>query len=158
MSRWKLSSLPAPTKVSTGTVSRPNSTGGWRVGSPGANTRNIVATKGSLTVGAGNGAVTVAADTAGVASNDIRFRIVVAGASTALSVSVSGNDITVNSATNGSSAATSTAAQIAAAIQASGPASALVDATAGGDGSGIPTATTTTLTNLTGGADRKFGT
>nr|WP_231127269.1 M14 family zinc carboxypeptidase [Motilibacter aurantiacus] len=46
-----------------------------------------------------------------------------------LSVSVAGNDVTVSLTTNGSGAATSTAAQVVAAINASAPASALLTAT-----------------------------
>lgn len=67
----------------------------------------------------------------------IRVRYVVAGNNTALSVSVSGNDITVNVATNGSGAATSTATLVKAAVDASGPASALVSTTLSGLGSDI---------------------
>jgi hypothetical protein len=62
----------------------------------------------------------------GNSGNSVRVRIVVAGASTVLSVSVSGSDITINSATNSGSAATSTAAQVIAAVNASSPAKALV--------------------------------
>jgi hypothetical protein len=85
------------------------------------------------------------ADTAGTIGNNIRIRYVVAGNSTALSVSVAGNDITVNLATNGSGVPSSTAAQVLAAINASGSASALIDVAhaAGSDGSGvIPTSFT----------------
>lgn len=79
------------------------------------------------------------ADTAGTAGNNIRIRYVVAGNNTALSVSVSSSDITVNLATNGSGIPTSTAAQVLAAINASGPASALIDVAhaPGSNGTGI---------------------
>ena len=102
--------------------------------------------------GADNDIIVTAVD-GGSAGNDITFRIVVSGANTALSVSVSSLAITVNSATNGSSAATSTAAQVIAAIAASGPASALVTAqkAAGNDGSGVVAALS--ATNLAGGSD-----
>ena len=58
----------------------------------------------------------------------------------ALSVSVTGNAITVSLATNGSAALTSTATQIAAAINASPAASALVTAAVTGTGTNIETA------------------
>jgi hypothetical protein len=91
----------------------------------------------------------------GESGNDIRVRYVVSGASTPLSVAVSGNDITVNVATNGSSAATSTAAQILAAVNASTDAARLVSAAnaTGNDGTGVVTALA--YTNLTGGAYSK---
>jgi hypothetical protein len=62
---------------------------------------------------------------------------VVAGVSTAFSVGVIGNAITVNSATDGGGLATSTAADVVAAIVASTAASALVSAQAVGTGLGI---------------------
>lgn len=79
------------------------------------------------------------ADLAGVAGNSIRIRYVVAGNNTVLSVAVASNDITVNLATNGSGVPTSTAALVLAAINASGPANALIDTAhaAGSDGSGV---------------------
>lgn len=69
----------------------------------------------------------------------------------ALSVSVSGNDITVNLATNGTGTITSTAAQVKAAIEASSPASALVTVAHKplNDGTGVVTALAQTA--LTGG-------
>lgn len=67
----------------------------------------------------------------------IRIKYVVAGTNTALSVSVSGNDITVNVATNGSGVATSTASQVKAAVDGSGPATALVSTALSGLGTGI---------------------
>lgn len=80
------------------------------------------------------------ADLAGTAGNNIRVRYVVAGNNTALSVVVASNDITVNLATNASGIPTSTAAQIKAAVIASGPANALVDVTdaPGSTGVGVP--------------------
>lgn len=79
------------------------------------------------------------ADAAGTAGNNIRIRYVVAGNNTVLSVAVSTNDITVNLATNGSGVPTSTGALVLAAINASGPAAALIDTAhaAGSDGSGV---------------------
>lgn len=93
----------------------------------------------------------------GSAGNAVRVRYVVAGASTALSVSVSGNDITVNVATDGASAATSTAAQIATAVNNSATASKKVSVAnaTGNDGTGVVTALA--FTALTGGVDRVTG-
>lgn len=81
------------------------------------------------------------ADLPGTAGNSIRIRYVVAGNNTALSVAVSGNDITVNLATNASGVPTSTANAIKAALDASGPASALINTTVtpvGSPGTGVP--------------------
>lgn len=92
-----------------------------------------------------------------LAANDITVRYVVAGASTALTVSVTGTAITVNVATSSGSAATSTAALIAAAIAASAPATALVTVAnaAGNDGTGVVTALA--ATNLAGGRHDSVG-
>lgn len=89
--------------------------------------------------------------TPGTGGNSIRVRYVVAGNNTALSVSVSGNDITVNVATNGAGAATSTASQVKTAVDASGPATALVSTAIapGNDGTGVVSALG--YTNLSGG-------
>lgn len=91
-------------------------------------------------------------------ANSVRVRYVVAGASTALSVSVSTNDITVNVATDSGSAATSTAAQVAAAVTASTAAAALVTVAnaPGNDGTGVVTALA--FTALAGGTDSTRGT
>lgn len=91
-------------------------------------------------VGINNSELTYTALAAGNGGNSIRFRYVLAGINTALSVSVSGTDITINLATNGTGVATSTANAIQAAIIASSPASALVAVTkpTGNDGTGIP--------------------
>lgn len=70
----------------------------------------------------------------------VTITYVVAGASTALSVVVTGTAIVVNTATSAGSAATSTATQIAAAIAASAPAAALVTATVTGTGATVQTA------------------
>lgn len=88
---------------------------------------------------------------AGTDGNSIRFRVVVSGVSTAQSVAVSGNDITFNSATNGSSAATSTLDQMIAAVNADASAAKLVflQRAAGNDGTGVVAALG--FTNLTGG-------
>ena len=87
----------------------------------------------------------------GTNSNSIHVRYVVSGASTALSVSVSGNDITVTVATDGSSAATSTAAQVAAAIEASTPANALVSVANAASNNGTGVVAAFSYTALSGG-------
>lgn len=74
---------------------------------------------------------------------DARVRYVDPGSNNAaLSVSVSGHDVTVNLATDGSGTITSTATQVAAAIQGSGAASAVVTVgnKPGNNGSGVVTA------------------
>lgn len=86
----------------------------------------------------------------GSAGNSLRVRHVVAGASTPLSVSVSGNDITVNVATNGSSVATSTAAQVIAAVNAHADASKLIFAQSN-EGTGAGVVAAQAFANLTGG-------
>lgn len=104
-----------------------------------------------------NNDLTFYAKTPGAAGNNIRVRIVVAGASTALSVSVATNDITINSATSAGSAATSTAAQVRTAVLASVPAMALlgsVENATGNDGTGVVAALA--FTNLAGGSDRDW--
>jgi hypothetical protein len=88
---------------------------------------------------------------AGTVGNGYRVAFVVSGASTPLSVGLSGNDVTVTVQTNGSSVAISTAAQVLAALQASAPISAKFEVAlaAGNDGTGVVAALA--LTNLTGG-------
>src|SRR5689334_14789364 len=73
-----------------------------------------------------NNALVYTSKASSVDANNIRVRYVVSGNNTALSVSVSTNDITVNVATDGSGNPTSTAAQVKAAVEASTPAAALV--------------------------------
>lgn len=98
-----------------------------------------------------NAGVTYKAVDAGTPGNLIRVRHVVAGNSTPLSINVTGVDITVNVATDGGGLPISTANQIAAAILASGAASALVTATPTGDGTGVALAASYTF--LIGGID-----
>lgn len=95
-----------------------------------------------------------AGDTSG---NSITVAYVVAGANTPLSVGVVGNAITVNVATNGSSAATSTAAQVRDAVMASTAARALVTVAnaTGNDGTGVVAAMGATA--LSGGAAGVLG-
>ncbi|HKU53072.1 MAG TPA: hypothetical protein VJQ25_11425, partial [Nitrospira sp.] len=73
---------------------------------------------------------------AGTVGNAYRVRIVVSGANTPLSVSLSGTDLTINSATSAGSAATSTAAQVLAALLADAPTMAKfeVELASGNDG------------------------
>ena len=99
-----------------------------------------------------NNDIVYTAKTKGEYGNDITVRYVVSGNNTPLTVSVTGTAITVNSATDGSAAATSTADQVKAAIEASGDAAALVTVAdaAANDGSGTIVALAATA--LTGGA------
>jgi hypothetical protein len=99
-----------------------------------------------------NNDITFRAQYGGTAGNSLRVRIVVAGASTPLSVSRSGNDITINSATSGASAATSTARQVIDAVNANKDIVNVLtcETAAANDGTGVVTALA--FTNLTGGA------
>ncbi len=89
-----------------------------------------------------NNDLTYTAKSASASGNTITLTYVVAGANTPLTVSVTDSAITVNVATNGSSAATSTAAQVKTAVDGSAPASALVSVAnaTGNDGTGVVTA------------------
>jgi hypothetical protein len=104
-----------------------------------------------------NNDMTFTADTAGVGGNSITVRYVdPAAISQSLGVVVAGSAITVNLATDGAGAITSTAAQVKTAIEASGPAAALVDvANAGGD-SGAGVVTAMAVTPLAGGVTVSF--
>ncbi len=94
----------------------------------------------------------------GTEGNSARIAFVVAGVSTPLSVTRSGNDVTVNVATNGASAAVSTGAQVAAAINASDEAKHLLRAenATGNDGTGVVAAQA--ITALSGGSNPVSGT
>lgn len=87
---------------------------------------NAVAATLTTAVSGTNNDMDYTAKVKGVSGNSITIAYVVAGLSTALSVSVTGTAITVNVATDGAGAATSTAAQVKTAIDASPAASALV--------------------------------
>jgi hypothetical protein len=91
----------------------------------------------------------------GIPGNDVSVTYVDPGApSQALSISVSGKDITVNLATNGASAITSTAAQIASlanSLQKVKWLNVKVEMKTGNDGSGVVTAMS--KTNLANGAN-----
>ena len=103
-----------------------------------------------------NNDLTYTADANGPNGNNIRIAYVVAGLDTPLSVSVAGNDITVNIATDAAGAATSTAAQVRDAVNAHVGAGALVTAAnaVGGDGTGV--VADMPLTNLASGDDGRW--
>lgn len=90
------------------------------------------------------------AKTPGAGGNAITVTNVVAGNSTALTIGVAANAITVNEATSAGGVAISTAAQIAAAIIASGAASALVNVVISGNANTVQVAAA--AANLVGGA------
>lgn len=100
-----------------------------------------------------NNALTWTSRIPGADGNDITVAIVVAGTGTALTVGVVGDAITVNSATNGGGAATSTAAQVLAAVEASGAADALVTIEHKGASTGAGVVTALGATHLAGGTD-----
>lgn len=110
-------------------------------------------TAATLTIGSsGNNRVKYTAKKTGTAGNSIRVAHVVSGASTPLTVAVSGNDITVNVATTAGSAAKSTAEEVATAVNSSSAARALISRAAlVGPGKGVVSAQA--LTNLTGGTN-----
>lgn len=104
-----------------------------------------------------NNAVTWTAKGTGVNGNKVRLRLVNPGTvSAALSVSVSGQEITVNLATSAGSAITTTAAQLMTAITASAPATALLGTAATGASSGAGVLTAVPWTYLSGGVDEAF--
>lgn len=100
------------------------------------------AVKAHSTFGASTSVFTVTAVTGGTAGNSITVAVTNGGVSQPLTVTVSGNAITVHAATDSGSAITSTAAQVVSAINAYGPAAALVLASAGGVGVVAPLSAT----------------
>ncbi len=107
----------------------------------------------TLTTGvtSSNTAILYTAVTTGTTGNTISLAYVGPGTPNAsLSVAVVGQAITVNLATDTGGTPTSTAADVIAAVNGSGPASALVTAAASGFSFGVVAVQTTTL--LTGGA------
>lgn len=104
-----------------------------------------------------NNDIVYTAKTKGSYGNLITVAYVVAGNNTPLSVDVTGTAITVNVATGAGGAATSTADDIKAAIEADADAAALVTVAdkAANDGSGVVTALTATA--LTGGGGYTIG-
>ncbi len=104
----------------------------------------------SLTTGtAGTNRITWRAKNVGSLGNNIQITVIKSGNSTPLSVSVAGQNITVNLATDASGNATSTTYQVIAAVNGYAAASALVIAST--FDSGVVAAVT--ATRLTGGAD-----
>lgn len=118
----------------------------------------ISAVAATLELGTGNSKIKFTAADAGGAGNGISVRLRDPAAnSQTLSVTVTGNDIVVNLATDGGGAITSTVTLIIAAIAASGAAAALVTASngTGSNGSGVVVAAA--ATNLTGGTEAGQG-
>lgn len=106
-----------------------------------------------------NNDLTYTAKARGAGANAVSVTYVDPGdASQALSVSVTGNAITVNLATDGDSAITSTAAQVRDAVNGDSAASALVTAAnaTGNNGTGVVTALS--ATTLAGGKTETTGT
>jgi hypothetical protein len=100
---------------------------------------------------AANADITLTAKTKGDGGNRISVTYVKPdAANAALSVSLSGKDITVNIATNGSKAATSTATLVMGALEADANISALVTVAKEGSGAGVVNALAKAY--LTGGA------
>jgi len=94
-----------------------------------------------------NNAITWNAKKPGSNGNTIVVDIVVSGTDTSLSIEVSGNTVTINSATNGGGSATTTAAQAIAAVAADANASLIVSGANKGasNGSGVVADETVTL-------------
>lgn len=96
--------------------------------------------------------ITFLAREPGTGGNAITTRIVVSGASTALSVSVSTSAITINSATTSGSAASSTADEVIAAVNADAACAALVLAERAPSNAGTGVVAAYSATNLIGGS------
>ena len=109
------------------------------------------AVKASRTMGSGSSGLILYWATPGTAGNSKTCSIVVSGANTPLSVTVTTSAVTINSATNGSSTATSTVAQIIAALYANAVFLANWDARAVTDGTG--TIGSAGSASLSGGVD-----
>lgn len=110
----------------------------------------------TLTIGGAalNDAVTYTAKQPGVDGNNVRVSHALQPASSALVITVSGNDITVNLGMDVNGAVASTASQVKAAVDASTAASALVGTAVEGTGADI--AVTQAPTNLSGGTDQRL--
>lgn len=102
----------------------------------------VTAVRGFRTMGSGNSGLTVSWDTPGTAGNGKTAAVLVAGNNTPLSVVVSTTDVTINSATNGSAAATSTVLEVMAALYANATFRANWRARPVGDGTGVIAAAT----------------
>lgn len=130
------------------------------IGIVGTAPNSATATAATLTLGraSDNTGITLTADTAGLAGNQISIALVDPAANSAtLAVAVSGNAITVTLATDASGVITSTAGDVITAINGDGDASALVAAAnlTGSDGTGLAKATGVSRF-LAGGADEPF--
>lgn len=126
-------------------ISENPGTGRYEVYSPA-----VAAVAATLTIGAGNSAVTITADVAGAAGNDIQVVFINPGANDqALSCNYTGGIIFVMLATGVAGAISSTSADVAAAINVA--AGADVTAVAGGTGLGVVAAAA--LAPLAGGVD-----
>jgi uncharacterized phiE125 gp8 family phage protein len=111
-----------------------------------------VATKANRTIGTGSSELFITAKIAGTIGNQYSVELLVSGNNTPLSVSVTNNKLTINSATNGSATATSTVNDVIAEIYANAQASSLFDATNGsGNGTGVVVAAANA--NLSSGVD-----
>ncbi|ENM3928908.1 phage tail protein [Vibrio cholerae] len=114
-----------------------------------------VAKAATLTLGEEDSALTFEAVNAGIRGNGISIELIAPGANNAkLSVTVSGEKITVSLATSAEGAITSTATEVAAKINADDAANDLVSVSASGNGSGV--VDYAYLTYLTGGEDEAF--
>lgn len=91
------------------------------------------------------------AKTAGPGGNQTRVAYIVSGANTPLTVAVTGFDITVNVATNGSSVATSTSAQVKTAVEGNTDAARLVIVTHAASNNGTGVVAAFSITALAGG-------
>ena len=130
------------------------------IGIVGTAPNSATATAATLTLGRASDdtGITLTADTAGLAGNQISIALVDPAANSAtLAVAVSGNAITVTLATDASGVITSTAGDVIDAINGDGDASALVTAAdlTGSDGTGLAKATGVSRF-LAGGADEPF--
>jgi phage tail sheath protein FI len=106
---------------------------------------------------ANNNALTVTSKLAGELGNSSSLRMVNPGTnSAALSVSVSGRDVTVNLATNASGVITTTAAQVKTAIESNASANALLLVANTGASTGAGVVTALRRAALTGGLDDTF--
>lgn len=118
----------------------------------------VAATAATLELGTGNSKIKFTATDTGTIGNGISVRLKDPAANTqSLSVTVTGNDVVVNLATDGSGVITSTVALIIAAIAASGAAASLVVASNGTGSNGTGIVVAAPATNLTGGADAGTG-
>jgi len=111
-----------------------------------------VAAKANRSMGSGDSQLLVTSKIAGSIGNQYSVRILVSGLNTALTVTFTGNVLTINSATDGTGTATSTVNDVIAAIYALATAAAVFEVTHGaGDGTGLIGAAS--VGALSGGVD-----